>query len=211
MVAIHPKRSTMALYSKADDPYSHRVRIVLAEKGVAVEIINADSSARFAEELAAYNPYCSLPTLVDRDLVLFDSEIIMEYLDERFPHPPLLPVYPVAKGRARLMIYRVNHDWYHLMNKIIHKDASIEDQKQARKDLAESLTSVTPVFSEMPYFMSEDFSLIDCCIAPLLWRLPMLGVTLPPQAQVILEYADRLFQRESFQESLSQSERMMRQ
>ncbi len=211
MVTVPPRRATMALYSSQDDPYSQRVRIVLAEKGVSAEIVYADASAKFIEELAAYNPYGSLPTLVDRDLVLFRSEIIMEYLDERFPHPPLMPVYPVAKGRARLMIYRVNQDWYSLMEKILSRDTASSDVQLARKDLSQSLTSVTPIFLEMPYFISEEFSLIDCCIAPLLWRLPMLGVTLPEQAQPILDYAERIFQRDSFQASLTQTERMMRQ
>ncbi|HSX20556.1 MAG TPA: glutathione S-transferase N-terminal domain-containing protein [Gammaproteobacteria bacterium] len=210
MVTNTPKRSVMALYSSTNDPYSHRVRIVLAEKGVTVDIVNVDASHKAIEELAAYNPYGSVPTLVDRDLVLYKSEIIMEYLDERFPHPPLMPVYPVAKGRTRLMIHRVNQDWYSLMDKILSESEDPKSVEKARKDLTASLTSITPVFAEMPYFISEEFSLIDCCIAPLLWRLPLLGVKLPHQAQAILAYADRIFQRESFQASLTDNERLMR-
>jgi len=204
------KRSIMTLYSGSIDPYSHRVRIVLAEKGVTFDVVDVDASAKSVEELAGYNPYGTIPTLVDRDLVLYKSEIIMEYLDERFPHPPLMPVYPVAKGRSRLMIHRVNQDWYVLMDIILNPNETPKAIEQARKDLTESLTSVVPVFAEMPFFLSEEFSLIDCCIAPLLWRLPRLGVKLPPQAQPILTYAERVFHRDSFQSSLTDAERMMR-
>lgn len=210
MASTANKRSIMTLYSGTNDPYSHRVRIVLAEKGVTVDIVDVNSSNKAIEELANYNPYGTIPTLVDRDLVLYKSEIIMEYLDERFPHPPLMPVYPVAKGRTRLMIHRVNQDWYSLMDTILNPNETAQNIEEARKNLRESLTSITPVFAEMPYFISEEFSLIDCCIAPLLWRLPKLGVKLPPQAQAILNYAERLFQRDSFQASLTDAERMMR-
>ena len=204
------KRSIMTLYSGSSDPYSHRVRIVLAEKGVTFDVVDVDASAKFMEELAGYNPYGTIPTLVDRDLVLYKSEIIMEYLDERFPHPPLMPVYPVAKGRSRLMIHRVNQDWYVLMDCILNPEENPKVVDQTRKDLTESLTSVTPVFAEMPYFLSEEFSLIDCCIAPLLWRLESLDVKLPDQARAINNYAERVFQREAFQASLTETERMMR-
>ena len=204
------KRSIMTLYSGANDPYSHRVRIVLAEKGVNHEIVDVDSSPKLLAELAEYNPYGSLPTLVDRDLVLYQSGIIMEYLDERFPHPPLMPVYPVAKGRSRTLMHRVNQDWYVLMNRILNPYSSPQDVDVARRELSESITSVIPVFSEMPFFLNEEFSLVDCCIAPLLWRLPKLGVELPPQAKPVHEYAERIFKRDSFQASLTDSERAER-
>lgn len=210
MAVTANKRSVMTLYSGKTDAYSHRTRIVLAEKGVTVDIIDIDSTSKAIEELASYNPYGTIPTLVDRDLVLYKSEIIMEYLDERFPHPPLMPVYPVAKGRTRLMIHRVNHDWYSCMDRILAPEGQPKVIEQARKNLSDSLTSVIPVFADMPYFLSEEFSLIDCCIAPLLWRLPILGVQLPVQAQPILNYAERVFQRDSFQLSLTDAERMMR-
>lgn len=205
------KRSIMTLYSGSIDPYSHRVRIVLYEKNVTFDIVDVDASNKAVEELASYNSYGSIPTLVDRDLVLYKSEIIMEYLDERFPHPPLMPVYPVAKGRSRLMIHRVNQDWYVLMDTILNPNESPKVIEQARKELRDSLTSIVPVFVEMPFFLSDEFSLVDCCIAPLLWRLPILGIELPVQAQPILNYAERVFQREAFQASLTDAERMMRQ
>ena len=202
------KRSVMTVYSKSHDPYSHRVRIVLAEKGVTVDILDVEKMPKAKEELDELNPYGSTPTLVDRDLVIYTSEIIMEYLDERFPHPPLLPVYPVARGRFRLMIYRINKDWYSLMDKILANESS--DIKQAQKNLRDSLISLTPVFAEMPFLLSEEFSLLDCCMAPLLWRLPLLGIELPEQAKPVIDYAERLFERGSFLASLTDPEKAMR-
>ena len=169
-----------------------------------------NSTSGAMEALSRYNPYKTVPTLIDRDLVLYKSEIIMEYLDERFPHPPLMPVYPVAKGRFRLMIHRINKDWYRLMNCILDDISEPDMVEKARKDLMESITSITEVFTEVPYFLSEDFSLVDCCIAPMLWRLPKLRITLSDQAQPVLDYAKRIFQRESFQLSLTDTEKMLR-
>lgn len=202
------KRSVMTLYSGSLCPYSHRVRIVLAEKGVSVDILNVDVDNP-PEELLELNPYQSVPTLVDRDLVLYQSNIIMEYLDERFPHPPLLPVYPVARAKSRLMMYRIEHDWYHLLNQALATDHPNKDA--ARKELRDNLISLAPIFASMPYFMSEEFSLVDCYLAPLLWRLPSLDITLPNQANAIKTYAKKLFQRESFQASLTESERELRE
>jgi len=204
------KRSVMTLYSRVGCPHCHRVRIVLAEKGVTYDNVDIDDSDKLLEELAEYNPYCTVPTLVDRDLVLYNSGIIMEYLDERFPHPPLMPVYPVARGRSRLMLHRVDQDWYSLLDKIIGQDVDSSQVDSARKELADSITSVIPVFSEMPFFLSEEFSLVDCAIAPLLWRLPKLGVDLPAIAKPVIDYADKIFVRDSFQASLTDSERAMR-
>lgn len=210
VVTANNKRSVMTIYSGSTDSYSHRVRIVLAEKSVAYEIVDVNVTSKAMEELCEYNPYCSVPTLVDRDLVLYQSDIIMEYLDERFPHPPLMPVYPVAKGRSRLMIHRVNSDWYVPMDKILDPTSTADEVAAAKKELIESITSIAPVFAEMPFFLGEEFSLVDCCIAPLLWRLPRLGIVLPAEAAPVHKYADKIFKRESFQASLSDSERAMR-
>jgi RNA polymerase-associated protein len=198
----------MTLYSNSLCPYSQRVRIVLAEKGVTVDILNIDIDNP-PEELLELNPYQSVPTLVDRDLVLYESNIIMEYLDERFPHPPLLPVYPVARAKSRLMMFRIEHDWYKLMNEIQSSNGKAADV--ARKELRDNLISVTPVFGNMPYFMSDEFSLVDCYLAPLLWRLPALQIELPNQANAIKTYAKHIFQRDSFQASLTESERELRE
>lgn len=208
-MAIINKRSVISLYC-SNDPYSHKVRIVLEEKGVTFDVIDIDSSPKAKEEIAEYNPYGTVPTLIDRDLVLFRSDIIAEYIDERFPHPPLLPVYPVLKARSRLMIYRINRDWYKLMDEILNP-LTIDDRKQIlRQDLLDSLLSATPIFSENPYFLSEEFSLIDCCIAPLLWRLPQMGIELPKTATAIINYKHKIFARPSFQASLTEVEKAMR-
>ncbi|MFA6409021.1 MAG: glutathione S-transferase N-terminal domain-containing protein [Gammaproteobacteria bacterium] len=198
------KRSIMTLYSGALDLYSHKVRIVLAEKGVGVDVLHIDANDP-PRELAELNPYGSVPTLIDRDLVLYESYVIMEYLDERFPHPPLLPVYPIARAKSRLMLHRLEKDWLKKARDILSSTGNERDA--LRKELRDSLVVLTPVFTELPYFLSEEFSLLDCCIAPLLWRLPHLGIELPRQAKPIKDYAERMFARESFQASLSELER----
>lgn len=207
MATIATKRSVMTCFSEADDIYCHQVRIVLAEKGVNVEVVDVDPKDP-PEELLMLNPYQSLPTLVDRDLVIYSSNIIMEYLDERFPHPPLLPVYPVARAKTRLMMSRIAEDWYSLFHKIENKTS---DAEQAKKELLESLMSINAVFGEQEFFLSEDFSLVDCCIAPLLWRLPKYGIELPKQAAEIKAYQKRIFARNSFQVSLTKLERSFRE
>lgn len=187
MAVTANKRSVMTLYSGKDDLKSHQVRLVLAEKGVGVEItfVTEDYTP---EDLLQLNPYPeAAPTLVDRDLVLYNAQIIMEYLDERFPHPPLMPVYPVARGTSRLMMYRIERDWYSLADKIAKGDA------QAKQELKEGILSLAPVFADAPYFMSEEFSLVDCYLAPLLWRLPAYGIELDGQgAKEIKQYMVRI-------------------
>ncbi len=205
MGSIATKRSIMTLYSDPLDIYSHRVRIVLAEKGIAVDILEVRPE-EVPKEVIDVNPYNTLPTLLDRDLVLYNSHIIMEYLDERFPHPPLLPVYPVARAKNRLMMYRIERDWYSLLEKITKNDDG-----NARAKLRDSLTAIAPAFTNMQYLFSEEFSLLDCCLAPLLWRLPTLDIELPSQADPILDYADRMFERSSFQASLTELERELRE
>ncbi|MCL1077406.1 stringent starvation protein A [Parashewanella spongiae] len=206
MAVAANKRSIMSLYSGADDLYSHQVRIVLAEKGVTVDVMQVDPND-MPEDLLEINSYNSVPTLVDRELVLYQSRIIMEYLDERFPHPPLMPVYPVSRGKSRLMMHRIDTDWYELANRIRNND----NADSARKELKENLIALAPAFAEMPYFMSEEFSLVDCYLGPLLWRLPALGIELDVQGiQGIHAYMTRIFERESFKASLTETEREMR-
>lgn len=205
------KRSSMTFFSDGADHYSHRVRIVLAEKGVTVDIIDVDASDK-PGELADLNPYNSLPTLLDRDLVLYESKIMMEYLDERFPHPPLLPVYPVARGQCRLWIHRIEKDWCVLVDKIEGGRLGEKALETARKDLRDSLMGVAPIFGDKPFFMSEEFTLVDCCLGPILWRLPKLGIQLPQtkQTKPLYDYMSRIFQMESFRASLSEPEIEMR-
>lgn len=208
-MGVVTKRSSMTFFSDGKSHYSHRVRIVLAEKGVAVDIIDVDPDEK-PSELAEYNPYNELPTLVDRDLVLYEADIMMEYLDERFPHPPLLPVYPVARAQSRLMMYRIAKDWCSLVDAIL---ADPDGKKSAamKKEFKESLIATAPIFAEKPFFMSEEFTIVDCCVAAILWRLPVLGIELTePAAKPILRYMDSVFARDSFKESLSEVEAEMR-
>ncbi len=206
-MGVVTKRSSMTFFSDGLSHYSHRVRIVLAEKGVTVEVIDTDPKD-IPEEVSELNPYNSLPTLVDRDLVLYEANVMMEYLDERFPHPPLLPVYPVARALSRLWVHRIEKDWSVLVDQIESGEGDVD---AAREKLRDSLLAVAPIFTEKPYFMSEEFSLVDCCLAPILWRLKRLGVEMPEtkQAAPLLAYMNRLFSRESFQTSLSEAEREM--
>ncbi len=204
-MAIVTKRTVMSLFSDPDHVYSHQVRIVLAEKGVNVEILHVKSSEEM-KDLQEINPYATTPTLIDRDLVLYEARIIMEYLDERFPHPPLLPVYPVARAESRKMMHRIEHDWYTLMHRI-HNGQQVEE---ARQDLKTSLSSLEPVFGDKQYFLSDDFSLLDCVLAPLFWRLPQLRIDIPEECKGIHAYMQRVFKRDAFQSSLTESEKEQR-
>ena len=209
-MGVVAKRSSMTFYSDGRSHYSHRVRIVLSEKGVTVETIDVDPDNK-PEDLATLNPYNSLPTLVDRDLVLYEPNIMMEYLDERFPHPPLFPVYPVARAQSRLWMYRIGRDWCSLVDTLMAGKGSAAALEKARKELRESLISIAPIFSEKPFFMSDEFSIVDCCVTPILWRLPVMGIDLPNTKSVkpLLAYRDRLFERDSITASLSEQEKEM--
>ncbi len=205
-MGVVTKRSSMTFFSDPTSHYSHRVRIVLAEKGVAVDIIDVDRD-NMLEEIAQHNPYNTLPTLVDRELALYEPNIMMEYLDERFPHPPLLPVYPVARAHSRLTIHRIQTDWCVLVDRILEG----KDAVKSRKELRESILATVPIFAEKPFFLSDEFTIVDCCIAPLLWRLGVMEIDLPEkQARPVIKYMDRVFGRESFKSSLSDIESDMR-
>jgi RNA polymerase-associated protein len=206
MASVATRRSVMVLYSDTIGPIGHGVRIVLAEKDINVEINFVDDER--PEELAELNPYDSILTLIDRDLVLYDEQIIMEYLDERFPHPPLMPVDPVSRANNRQLRYRVMRDLYALIDDL-YNDNEIA-AANARKDLRDHLTAIAPAFGQKPYFMSDEYSLVDCCMAPLLWRLDHYAIKLPASAREITAYADRLFSRAAFKASLSEKEREMR-
>lgn len=206
-MAIVAKRTIMSLYSDNDDVYSHQVRIVLAEKGVNVEIMPV-KQGELHNDLMSVNPYGTVPTLIDRELVLYEARIIMEYLDERFPHPPLLPVYPVARAETRKMMHRIEQDWYQLMHQI---NRGTPDEKViARQQLQESLNSLEPVFAGKLYFLSDEFSLLDCALTPLLWRLPQMGIEIDANANGLNAYMQRVFKRDAFQASLTDAERQTR-
>jgi RNA polymerase-associated protein len=206
MALVANRRSVMTLFSSATDPESHRVRLVFAEKGITVEVVDVDGNNK-PEDLIDLNPYNSLPTLVDRELVLYDPRTIMEYLDERFPHPPLMPVDPVSRARARLALYRIEKDWYALLPALESKSEKVFTK--ARKFLRDSLTAGAEVFGAKPFFLSDEFSLVDATIIPILWRLKHYHIDLPRQAKPVLQYAARMFARESFKASLTEAEHEM--
>ncbi len=199
----------MTLYSSPTCYHSHRTRMVLAEKNIAIDVVDV-GGGNLPEDLLDLNPYHSVPTLVDRDLVLYDSRVIIEYLDERFPHPPLMPVDPVTRAQFRLALFRIERDWYVLADELL----KATDRKQAariRKQLEESIVGSSDVFAARRYFLSDEFSLVDCSIAPILWRLPAFGIELKGSVQPIRRYMDLVFARRSFQDSLSDAEQEMRQ
>jgi RNA polymerase-associated protein len=200
-------RNVMTLFSAPDSVYSHRARIVLAEKDIEA-VIQQLAGGDEPEDLHALNPYGSLPTLVDRDLALYDSRVIVDYLDERFPHPPMMPVDPVSRAQARLALYRIETDWYTLLADVEHSDRARRDS--ARRALRESLTAAAEVFAARPFFLSAEFSMADAWIAPILWRLPQWGIELGPQAAAVEAYAERIFAREGFRRSLSDTEQELR-
>ena len=198
----------MTLFSAPNDPWSHRTRIVLAEKGIGIDIVSVEPG-RFPEDLLDLNPYHSVPTLVDRDLVLYDSRVIIEYLDERFPHPPLMPVDPVNRATFRLALYRIERDWYGLVQQI-EQEPDAKEALRLKKELRDTVLASTDLFKMKPFFLSDEFSLVDATIAPILWRLPRYEIDLPCQAQPILKYASLVFARPGFRDSLSEAERDMR-
>ncbi len=201
------RKSSITLYSRGVCAFSHRVRLALAEKNIAAEIIDVGDD-HLPEDLLDLNPYNTLPTMVERDLVLYSSNIIMEYVEERYPHPPLMPVDPMARARTRTYLYRMDHDWYSLLGDLQGDDAGKADS--ARRTIRDGLTLLAPVFAQKSFFMSSEISLVDCSLAALLWRLPVFGIELPAQAKSLLQYADRMFAREGFRASLSFAERSMR-
>lgn len=203
MGQVTNRRLAMTLFSSDVCPRCHMVRIVLAEKGINHDVQFVDL-ADTPEDLRDLNPYNEVPTLVDRDLVLYNHQVIMEYLDERFPHPPLMPVDPVSRGRNRLMLYRIERDWYSLADRILEGG---KDADAARKGLRDSLLSTVPVFDSKPFFMSDELSLLDCAMLPLLWRLPVYDIQLPGAAKPLMKYMDNMFARHGFRESLTESEK----
>ena len=198
------RRSIMTLYAEAHDPIGHGVRIVLAEKDINVEI-NFVTQETKPEDLNALNPYHGLLTLIDRDLVIYDAQIMIEYLDERYPHPPLMPVDPVSRANNRQIRFRVMRDLYGLLDALRSDNESVAGE--ARKVLRDNLTAISPIFTRHAYFLSDEYSVADCCLGPLLWRLAYYGVKLSVQAKPLLKYAENLFARPAFKASLSPSER----
>lgn len=207
MAVVANRRSVMTLFSDPTCPHSHRTRLVLGEKSINVDIVNVDSH-KLPEDLLDLNPYHSVPTLVDRDLVLYDSRVIIEYLDERFPHPPLMPVDPVTRAQFRLALYRIEKDWYSLLETIGASDK--RKANKARKILRESILASAEVFAAKKYFLSDEFSLVDCSIAPIIWRLKHFDIDIEGESKSIDKYCRTIFRRRSFRSSLTELEQEMR-
>ena len=198
----------MILYSDRDDHYSQRVRIVLAEKDITAEI-NETKLEDTSDEILSISPYHKLPILVDRDLAIHDPSVMMEYLDERFPHPPLLPGYPVARANSRTLMLRIDREWCPLVDKLIKEDLPEKELMKIRQELLHEISSIAPTFKEFKYFMSDEFTLVDCCFAPILWRLPSVGIKLPINKHLkpLIDYQNSVFERPGFLDSLSSIER----
>lgn len=197
----------MTLYSDPTCPLCHRTRFVIQEKAITVNISDI-TEQQWPEEIAAAIPYGKSPVLVDRELVLFDANIIIDYFDERFLQNPLMPSDPASKAQTRLMLHRIDRDWYSFWEALVGNKKG--QMAQAKRTLREDLTVLAPLFETSPFFMSDTLSLLDCSLAPLLWRLPMLNIKLPAKAKAVEDYADRIFARPSFQAGLSNNERAMR-
>jgi len=200
-------RSTMALYSSDRSIHCHRVRFVLAEKGINVDIINISDNESAAADLAELNPYNETPTLVDRDLLLHNAGVINDYLDERYPHPPLMPVDPVSRARLRLIHHRVIRDWYPMADKI--ENAEPAEADKVRQQLTESIVAANDLFKHSDFVLGDELSLVDCTLAPLFWRLPVYGINLGKPGATVQGYIQRLISRKSFKVSLTRAEREM--
>lgn len=206
MTRLANRPAIMTLYSDGLCPENHCVRLVLAEKNVEFDRQITDPANK-TEELQRLNPYNEIITLVDRDVVLYDAHIIMEYLEERYPHPPLMPADPVARANNRLFRYRMQQDLYGLVDALQH--GGERRAARARRQMRENLAAIAPIFLKKPYFMSDECTMIDCYFIPLLWRLPTFKIDLNRQPEPLRDYAKRLFNREAFKTSLSTLEREM--
>ncbi len=201
----------MILYSDRDDHYSQRVKIVLAEKDITAEI-NEAKVEETPEDILSISPYMKLPILVDRDLAIHDPTVMMEYLDERFPPPPLLPVYPVARANCRTLILRIDREWCPMVDTLILAEKPEKELMKIREELLYEISSIAPTFKEFKFFMNDEFTLVDCCFAPILWRLPSIGIKLPINRHLkpIIDYQKFVFDRPGFLDSLSSIERNLK-
>ena len=207
MTNVSNRRSMMGLFSGNTCIRSHQVRFVLREKGITTDIQNVDGK-KVPEDLIALNPYASIPTLTDRELVIYDSGVIIEYLDERYPHPPLMPVSPVDRAKIRLALVSLEAD---IVSTAIELDAALgsRNENSLRKKLKSMLNASLDLFSSNKYFLNDELTVIDCVLAPILWRLEYFGISLGKEQKAITDYMERVFSRETFQNSLSEDEEEM--
>lgn len=208
MVTSVRLRNTLTLFSARDCVICHRVRLVLAAKGVTYEMIPVDS-ANPPEDLVDLNPYHSVPTLVERDLVLYAASVVCEYLDERYPHPPLMPVDPLSRARIRLAIQRIELDWVPQVQAM--QGGTKSQIEAARKRMKELLMQSLPLFKASKFFLNPEMSLADCALTPIIWRLPSLGIELNKDLKVIDDYGMRIFRNPGFMRSLTSEEKVLRE
>lgn len=199
----------MTLYAGITCPFSQRCSFVLYEKGMDFEIKDVDIFNK-PEDLAVMNPYNQVPVLVERDLILYESNIINEYIDERFPHPQLMPADPIMRGRGRLVLYRLEKELFSHVLVLENPESSNKEMNKAREAITQGLTMLAPAFTKNKYIIGDDFSMIDVALAPLLWRLDHYDIKLPKSAAPLLKYAERIFQREAFIDALTPAEKAMR-
>ena len=197
----------MTLYSGTTDPYSHRCRFVLFEKGMDFQIIDVDVFGK-QEDVAAMNPYNKVPVLVERDLILYEANIINEYIDERFPHPQLMPPDPVMRARARLFLHRFEQELFCHIDAVQQGQQKVADK--ARQAIRDNLTQIAPVFAKQKYMLGDEFSMLDVAIAPLLWRLELYGIQMGKDAAPLMKYAERIFSRPAYIEAMTPAEKAMR-
>lgn len=207
MTQIAHSRTVLTLYTNADGIQCHRVRLILAAKGVTYEREMVDPASP-PEDLVEINPYGDVPTLAERDMVLYDTAVVCEYLDERYPHPPLMPIDPLSRARLRLAAARIEYDWLPLIDTINEGGRPADT---ARKHLREQLLTSVPLFKASRFFLNPEMSLADCLVAPVVWRLPMLGVDLGREGKPIVDYGERIFHTQGFARSLTEAERAMRE
>jgi RNA polymerase-associated protein len=198
----------MVLYSGTTCPFSQRCRLVLFEKGMDFEIKDVDLFKK-PEDINVMNPYGQVPILVERDLTLYESNIINEYIDERFPHPQLMPADPVMRARARLFLFNFERELFVHVQTIenTNNQKAIDKGKLLIRD---RLTQLAPILLKSKYMLGDEFSMLDVAIAPLLWRLDHYGIDLPKSAAPLMKYAERIFSRPAYIEALTPSEKVMR-
>jgi RNA polymerase-associated protein len=197
----------MTLYSGTTCPFSQRCRNVLYEKGMDFQIVDVDLHNK-PEDLAVMNPYNQVPVLVERDLILYESNIINEYIDDRFPHPQLMPADPVMRARARLFLFRFEKEMFSHVETL--EKGNPRNADKARAAIRDNLAQIAPVFGKQKHMLGDEFSMLDVAIVPLLWRLDYYAIQLPKQAAPLMKYAERLFSRPAFIDSLTASEKVMR-
>lgn len=206
MVQSARLRTVLTLYTSADDIQCHRARLVLAAKGVSYDRVIVDPT-KPPEDLIDLNPYATTPTLVDRDLTLYDTNVVCEYLDERYPHPPLMPIDPLSRARLRVAAVRIEKDWLAEIDTI---RAGGRGAEPARKRLRAQLLGALPLFKAAKFFLNPEMSLLDCLVAPVVWRLPWLGVDLGREGHPVMDYGERLFHSQGFARSMTEQEQAMR-